>query len=126
MSFGRLVRFVPKGDSSAVLLGEPVDQSLDVGLAARKGEEVKVRVFRGTSALDVGKPTDTIEVVDRLLSPLTQREVGTIRCIGLNVSFVRRDRHSYDGRVFNDCHHQYKQHAREVNMDIPVEPTVFL
>ena len=69
-----------------MLVGEPVDEKLDVGLAARKGDEVKVRVFSGTSALDAGTATDRIEILDRLLCPLTQREVGTIRCIGLNVS----------------------------------------
>ena len=86
MSFSRLVRFVPRGDSKAVLLGEPVDQKLDVGIAIREGEDVKVLVFSGTSALDAGKATDKVEIIDRLLCPLTQREVGTIRCIGLNVS----------------------------------------
>ena len=76
---------MPKGDSNAVLIGEPVDGSVDVGAAVRKGEEVKVKVFRGTSALDPGSLTDKVEVIDRVLSPLTMAEVGTIRCIGLNV-----------------------------------------
>lgn len=85
MAFSRLVRFVPRGAPNTVLLGEPVDEAQDVGVATRKGDEVKVKVFSGTSALDVGSPTGKIEVVERLLCPLTQREVGTIRCIGLNV-----------------------------------------
>jgi len=80
------VRFVPKGKPDSILIGEPVDSQVDVGLALKKGEEVKVKVFSGKSALDVGKLTDTVEVIDRVLSPLAASEVGTIRCIGLNVS----------------------------------------
>ncbi|KAJ9139318.1 Fumarylacetoacetate hydrolase domain-containing protein 2 [Coniochaeta hoffmannii] len=105
MSFQRLVRFVPKGDSSAVLLGEPVDSSVDVGLALRKGEEVKVKVYSGKSVLDPGSPTDKVETVDRVLSPLAEEEIGgSIRCIGLN----------------------YRQHAEEMSIPLPDVPTVFL
>ncbi len=68
-----------------MLIGQPVDGAIDVGVAVRKGEEVKVQVFSGSSALNVGSLTDRVEVIDRVLSPLTQEEVGTIRCIGLNV-----------------------------------------
>ncbi len=81
-----LVRFVPRGDKFAVFLGEPVDGELDVGIAVRNGDEVKVRVFSGTSVLEAGSVTDRVESIDRILSPLTMEEVGTIRCIGLNVS----------------------------------------
>jgi hypothetical protein len=89
MSFSRLVRFVPRSDANAVLVGEPVNQELDIGLALRKGEQdVKVRVFDGTSALNPGALSDRVESIERILSPLSQQEVGTIRCIGLNVSFV--------------------------------------
>jgi hypothetical protein len=79
-----IVRFVPKGASS-VLIGEPVDSSVDVGAAVRKGEDVQVKVFSGKSVLDAGSPTGETAVIDRILSPLAQEEVGTIRCIGLNV-----------------------------------------
>jgi hypothetical protein len=85
MTFSRLVRFVPKSNPQAILLGEPVDSNLDVGVATRKGQEVQVRVFEGDSALALGSLTEKVEVVARLLSPLSQKEVGTIRCIGLNV-----------------------------------------
>lgn len=90
MSFKRLVRFVPASDSSAVLVGEPVDEKLDLGVASRKGEDIQVRVFSGKSALEPGSLTDKTEKVGRLLSPLSQKEVGTIRCIGLNVSTLPR------------------------------------
>ena len=85
MSFNRLVRFVPASDSKATLIGEPVDAEVDVGLALRKGDEVEVKVFSGKSALNPGSLSDKTEKIARLLSPLSQEEVGTIRCIGLNV-----------------------------------------
>lgn len=99
-----VVRFVPKGNSNTVLIGQPVDSDVDVGAAIRKGEEVQVKVFSGSSVLDAGSPTDKVEVIDRVLSPLTQPESGTVRCIGLN----------------------YKEHAKEAGMDLPVVPVVFL
>jgi len=104
MAFSRLVRFVPKSDSSKILVGEPADSQQDVGLATRKGEKVEINVLSGSSALSPGLPTGNVEEVGRLLSPLSRDEVGTIRCIGLN----------------------YRQHAAEVKMAIPTEPTVFL
>lgn len=104
MSFDRLVRFVPKGGSSSVLIGEPVDSSVDVGAAVRKGQDVQVKVFSGSSVLSPGSATDKVEVIDRVLSPLDTPEVGTVRCIGLN----------------------YRGHAKEVGMKIPEVPVVFM
>ncbi|KAH7241362.1 hypothetical protein BKA59DRAFT_501677 [Fusarium tricinctum] len=103
-AFKRLVRFVPKSDSSSILIGEPSQEDLDVGLATRDGQDVSVNVFSGQSVLSPGSRTERTEIVERILSPLSQEEVGTIRCIGLN----------------------YVQHAKEVNMDIPSIPTLFL
>ena len=51
----------------------------------RNGEDVKVRVFSGASVLDPGSQTDRVETIDKILSPLSAGEVGSIRCIGLNV-----------------------------------------
>lgn len=99
-----VVRFVPKSNSNAVLIGQPVDSNVDVGSAVRKGEDVQVKLFSGSSVLDPGSPTDKVEVIDRVLSPLTQPESGTIRCIGLN----------------------YKEHAHEAGMALPDVPIVFL
>ncbi|KAG8630627.1 hypothetical protein KVT40_002246 [Elsinoe batatas] len=104
MAFKRLIRFVPASNASGVLLGEPVEAALDVGRALRSGQDVQARVFSGKSALDPGSLTDKVEKVGKVLSPLTQKEVGTIRCIGLN----------------------YKQHAAEVKLDEPSEPVVFM
>ncbi|KAI1503081.1 hypothetical protein F5X99DRAFT_417484 [Biscogniauxia marginata] len=104
MAFERLVRFVPRADGSSVLLGQPVDGKVDVGTAVRNGEEVKVKVFSGTSVLDPGEPTDRVEVIDRVLSPLAATEVGSIRCIGLN----------------------YANHAKEAKMQLPDIPMMFM
>ncbi|KAF3767371.1 hypothetical protein M406DRAFT_355551 [Cryphonectria parasitica EP155] len=104
MSFERLVRFIAKGSSDAVVIGEPLDSNVDVGAALRLGQEVKVKVFSGSSVLDPGSPTDKVDIIDRVLSPLTEEEVGTIRCIGLN----------------------YKGHAQEVGMALPDIPIIFL
>ncbi|KAF4449012.1 hypothetical protein F53441_7662 [Fusarium austroafricanum] len=103
-AFKRLVRFIPKSAPSSILIGEPAQASLDVGLAAREGKDIAVNVFSGRSVLSPGSPTDRTESVERILSPLAQEEVGTIRCIGLN----------------------YVQHAKEVNMEIPTIPTLFM
>ena len=85
MSFSRLVRFVPKSNPDRIFIGQPVDSEQDVGLAVRKGQRVEVRLFHGQSALDPGTLSDQVESIETLLSPLSQQEVGTIRCIGLNV-----------------------------------------
>ena len=85
-NWSRLIRFNPKSAPSQILIGEPVDRELDVGLASYSSEEIKVNVYSGSTVLEAGQQTGKEEVVGRLLSPLAKHEVGTIRCIGLNVS----------------------------------------
>ena len=121
MSFSRLVRFVPKSNPDRIFIGEPVNSEQDVGLATRKGERVEVRLFHGKSALDPGTLSDQVETIGKLLSPLSQQEVGTIRCIGLNVRNVYRE-----ALVLGAKRYKYKQHAAEVKMPLPTEPTLFL
>ncbi|CAG9988184.1 unnamed protein product [Clonostachys byssicola] len=104
LRFSRLVRFVPRSDTAKILIGQPVSQHIDVGLALYQGAEVQAEVFSGTSVLMPGEATGNVEIMSRVLSPLASSEVGTIRCIGLN----------------------YKQHAEEVKLEIPTVPTVFL
>jgi hypothetical protein len=86
-AYSRLVRFIPKGHDTTAkpLIGEPVKAKQDVGIAAYQDEQIEVQVFSGSSILNPGNRTEKIEVVQRLLSPLAAHEVGTIRCIGLNV-----------------------------------------
>jgi hypothetical protein len=62
-----------------------LNSDIDVGKEVRNGHDVKVKVFSGTSVLNAGLETGVIESIDRILSPLAMSEVGTIRCIGLNV-----------------------------------------
>ncbi len=59
---------------------------IDVGAALRAGQDVTVDVFSGSSVLSPGTATGDSETISRVLSPLAQHEVGTVRCIGLNVS----------------------------------------
>ena len=77
---------MPKSNPAKVLIGEPVDAQLDVGLALYQGKDVSVNPFSGSSVLSPGAATGTTETIERILSPLAQTEVGSIRCIGLNVS----------------------------------------
>jgi hypothetical protein len=83
------VRFVPRSSPSKILIGQPADKNVDVGAALRKGQEVAVDVWSGSSVLAPGSLTGTTETIDRVLSPLAQNEVGTVRCVGLNVRGVR-------------------------------------
>ncbi|CRG86745.1 Fumarylacetoacetate hydrolase domain-containing protein 2 [Talaromyces islandicus] len=73
-SFSRLVRFVPKSDASKVLVGEPVDPKIDVGLALYEGKDVQVNRFTGSSILSPGENTGTVESIKTILSPLAQSE----------------------------------------------------
>ncbi|TKY86965.1 hypothetical protein EX895_003642 [Sporisorium graminicola] len=102
--FGRLVRFHPSSSPDQIHVGEPVDAEVDVGQAVFNSRDVLVNIFSGTSVLEPGRPTGEQSTIGQLLSPLTQKEVGTIRCIGLN----------------------YVEHAKEAGLDIPSVPTVFL
>ncbi|WXC58174.1 hypothetical protein SNK03_004072 [Fusarium graminearum] len=102
--FSRLVRFISTTEPAKVLIGQPAEDDLDIGVALRQSREVKVHVFSGLSVLKPGQKTGETAVVSRILSPLDSTEVGTIRCIGLN----------------------YKSHAAEVGLDIPTVPTLFL
>lgn len=77
---------MPKSDASKILVGEPVDPKIDVGVALYEGKEVQVNRFTGSSILAPGEKTTNVESIKTVLSPLAQSEVGTIRCIGLNVT----------------------------------------
>lgn len=79
------MRFVPRSSPSKILIGQPADKDIDVGAALRKGQEVAVNVWSGSSVLSPGSSTGATETIDRVLSPLAQNEIGTVRCVGLNV-----------------------------------------
>ncbi|KAF4498285.1 fumarylacetoacetate hydrolase domain containing protein 2A [Fusarium agapanthi] len=103
-SFTRLIRFIAKNKPSKILIGEPVSASEDAGLALRKCQDVWAYVYTGSSMLAPGNKTQEKVQIDRLVSPLAQHEVDSIRFIGL----------------------KYKQDAREVNLAIPTVSHVFL
>jgi hypothetical protein len=109
------------------LIGEPVDPQVDIGLAVYQGKDVSVRSFTGTSVLNPGQKTETIEIIERILSPLAQSEVGSIRCIGLNVSLANTCFGcSWVLTVCEFFLHQYVSHAAEMKLTIPDVPTLFL
>ncbi|KAL4869498.1 hypothetical protein BDV12DRAFT_208580 [Aspergillus spectabilis] len=103
-TFSRLVRFTPQSSPTKILIGSPTHATLDVGLALYNKQPVTVSVYSGSSLLSPGSKTTQTETIHTLLSPLSQDEVGTIRCIGLN----------------------YVSHAKEMRLDIPETPTLFL
>ncbi|KAJ4196214.1 hypothetical protein NW759_016400 [Fusarium solani] len=72
--FKRLVRFVPRSDTSSILIGQPVSEDVDVGLALFNGDEVAVEVFSGNSVLNPGEKTGAKEIIERVLSPLAASE----------------------------------------------------
>lgn len=63
---------------------------------------MSVKVVAGNSALNYDAPfTGENQIIDELLSPVSQSEAGTVRCVGLN----------------------YKEHAAEMRLAIPSTPT---
>lgn len=114
------MRFIAEDDWREYI-GEPVDADVDgelpcldslrpdahtpvVGAALAASIPVPVRIFTGTSALDTSaEPTSRVLNIQRLLPPLSRKEMGTIRCIGLN----------------------YRKHAKEIKLDLPEHPTLF-
>lgn len=119
-----MVRFVPKSNTSKVLIGEPVDPQLDVGLALYRGSDVLVHPFSGSSVLSPGQITNATETISRLLSPLAPSEVGTIRCIGLNVSTLSLKKMVKPLKYAEE--QQYVSHAKEMSLPIPEVPTLFM
>lgn len=89
-SYSRLIRFTTSSSPTTPSIGEPVSFSQDIGLAAYSSEPIEVELFSGKSILNPGEKTGEVVEVDKLLSPLGEDEVGTIRCIGLNVSLSLR------------------------------------
>lgn len=81
---------MPQSNAESILIGEPIIKELDVGRAIYDGRLVEAKVFTGSSVLEPRTPTVRLEVVTKLLSPLSSGEVGTIRCTGLNIHVIPR------------------------------------
>lgn len=76
----RLVRYI--GQDGETRLGQPVDASIDVGLAVAAGQDVEVYIIDGD--LYTGLVSSRKDVIKKILSPVTREQVGIIRCLGLN------------------------------------------
>ncbi|GFZ47362.1 hypothetical protein JCM24511_05105 [Saitozyma sp. JCM 24511] len=96
----RLVRFI--GQDGQVYLGQPVNASIDVGLAVISGETVVANVIKGD--IYSGTVSSKEVTIKKLLPPVTRDECSIIRCLGLN----------------------YMKHAQEANMAIPKDPILFI
>lgn len=79
--------------------------NIEVGQAIENGIDIPVKIVSGNSALDYDAPfTNEVQTIEELLSPVSQVEAGTVRCVGLN----------------------YKEHAAEMKLAIPKTPTLVL
>ncbi|KAJ5361132.1 hypothetical protein N7541_001976 [Penicillium brevicompactum] len=97
----RWVRF--RGRDGNIYGGEPLNPDIDVGQAMENGIDVLVKVVAGNSPLNYDAPfTGEVQIIENLLSPVSQIEAGTVRCVGLN----------------------YKEHAAEMKLAIPSTPTL--
>ncbi|KAI6139259.1 hypothetical protein EDD17DRAFT_1672261 [Pisolithus thermaeus] len=98
----RLIRFVA-AETSQVHIGQPVDPTLDVGLAAWSKQVIRAHEILGSPLDPAAQLTNTVLTVKELLSPLSREEVKTVRCLGLN----------------------YTDHAAEAKMAKPPVPILF-
>ncbi|KAK2741716.1 hypothetical protein FQN55_008215 [Onygenales sp. PD_40] len=105
--WSRFVRF--EAEDGKIYAGEPADENQDVGLASLTPSTmpILVKVLDSSSplALDAKFTGETV-TAKRILSPLTEEQVGTIRCVGLN-------------------YHDHGTRA-ELHFDIPSDPAIFL
>ncbi|KAG6916480.1 hypothetical protein DXG01_006674 [Tephrocybe rancida] len=70
----RLIRFVAS-ETSRVHIGQPVDEVLDVGLAAYHGAPIKAFEIVGSALDPAAQVTTTVLTVKVLLTPLSREEV---------------------------------------------------
>ncbi|KJX96549.1 fumarylacetoacetate hydrolase domain-containing protein 2 [Zymoseptoria brevis] len=100
VQWSRLVRYIDTNGNTGY--GEPqVSAGSDILQLAQDGK-LQVKVLKGDSAL-TATPTEEVQTVKALLSPLTPQEVPIVRCIGLN----------------------YKTHILETGRPLPTCPTLF-
>lgn len=98
--WSRFIRFIAQEDGQEHM-GEPLDPSINVGSAS--ATPIKVTKLIGTAPWDVQRTQGTL-TIKQLLCPLKPQEVNTIRCIGLN----------------------YSDHAKEANIPLPEQITLFM
>jgi len=100
--WSRLIRFVA-AETSEIHIGEPVDATIDVGLALSERKTVKAHEIVGSALDPAAQVTNNILTVKQLLSPLSREQIGPVRCLGLN----------------------YADHAKEANLPKPNAPVLF-
>lgn len=86
-SWTRLITFIAAEDHQTYS-GQPLDDSLDVGLAYSRGERIEVRVLDPSTPSPLDRDArlskDVVRTVKVLLPPLSSSQVGTIRALGAN------------------------------------------
>ncbi|KAM0791531.1 hypothetical protein ACM66B_005980 [Microbotryomycetes sp. NB124-2] len=99
----RLVRFVAQEDGQEHY-GQPVDESIDVGLAVHEGQSVGVHKVVGQRLpFDGQVDTHSTLTIKQLLSPVPAFG-GSVRCLGIN----------------------FGKHVEEAGQKMPVEPVIFM
>ncbi|KLJ11869.1 hypothetical protein EMPG_12962 [Blastomyces silverae] len=94
--FSRLIRFISK--DGRIYYGDPLLPAHTTDIShATTARLISGDIFRSPTLTSTTKP------ISRLLSPLAQADISTIRCLGLN----------------------YAQHAAEANMPVPKYPVLF-
>ncbi|KAG6897619.1 hypothetical protein C0992_013059 [Termitomyces sp. T32_za158] len=83
--WNRLIRFVAN-ETSRIHIGQPVDEALDVGLAAYQRKPIKAFEIAGSALDPAAQVTTKVLTVRSLLTPLSREEVKLVRCLGLNYS----------------------------------------
>ncbi|KAK2809098.1 hypothetical protein FQN50_004152 [Emmonsiellopsis sp. PD_5] len=142
--WSRFVRF--EAEDGKIYGGQPVDENQDVGLASLTPSTtpILVKVLDSSSplALDAKFTGETV-VAKRILSPLTEEQVGTIRCVGLNyhdhgvseqsIRLIRplvlghsRRRKPVGGIYMNTSELKTPTLQAELHFDIPSDPAIFL
>lgn len=87
LAWKRLIRF--EAIDGRILRGEPVlpaDKDIDLGFIT-EADKLQARILEGEDIYDTtGKTvlTEQTAQVKRVLSPLAQRDVPILRCVGLN------------------------------------------
>ncbi|PWN89079.1 hypothetical protein FA10DRAFT_267684 [Acaromyces ingoldii] len=102
----RYVRFSSTPGSEDAEYGQPVDDSLDVGLALSQGKPVEVFPLTGRDLPFDGKvDRSTTKRIGHLLSPVSRSQLGgPIRCLGIN----------------------FRKHVEEAGLELPKVPVMFM
>lgn len=105
----RLIRFLAV-ETSQIHIGQPIDSSLDVGLAIYRNELVKANEIIGSALDPNAQLSNTVLTVKKLLSPLAPEQIGLVRCLGLNYAdHAVRTHYRLCGFSFTDSSRRLRQ-----------------